>query len=246
MLSWLVSPYWQYPSQSFLLPEIAIDLFPAIVVITTIFVAMIGFVFCGWPMASSVPPKRAFRTNSELSFLLFISIFEIFFNFIFLTNQSAISLMISFSLEIAFCVWESFYLGRSRRLPVEYVTHHVSTIFAIPMSLYVPRLPIGLLVQLSLSVAVGNAIVCASKLIYRLEQFSESKNIAKKYGILISYWSSILYRILIPSIDVFWIGFHFFFHLTVSERPGWTRLYLTSLWMLLALNYQMVYTMKKT
>ena len=242
---WFIVPYLEYPKDELRMSEFAHDVFPAICVIVSLLVCVFGFLVCGWPSPPAVIPKRPFRTTSELFYLLLISIFEIFSNLVFLTTESSIALLIGFSLEIGFCSFELIYLGRASRLTVESLTHHVCTMFAIPMSLHVVRLPMGLLVQLSLSVAVGNAIICASKIIYRIDD-SGKKFEKKKFGIMVSYWSSVVYRILIPTVDVFWVLYHFFFHMTTMERPGWTRLYLTSLLMLLALNYQMVYTMKRT
>jgi hypothetical protein len=243
MLSWFLIPYLSYPSDSLTVPSFARDIFPGLVLLTTVIVLFSGFVFCGWPAQSSMTPKRQFRTDTELGFLLFISVAQVFTNSLFLLTNFSLFFLVAFSIEIAFCLWESLYLGRSNRLPVESITHHVCTIFAIPISMYVTDLPLGLLVQLSLSVSSGNVVVCSSKLLYR--KSPESKRI-KQIGIVISFWVSILYRILIPTVNVGWIMFHFFFRIDPGERPGWTRLYLTSLLMLLALNYQMVSFMKQT
>ena len=243
-MSWILIPYLKCPNTDLHVSDFSRDVFPAIVVLVTVIVSLVGFVYCGWPLTPSVPSKRPYRTTTELSFLLIISLIEICSNSVFLVTGSSIILLIGFSVEIAFCVFETIYLGKAGRLAIESITHHVCTIFAIPMSLFVPRLSTGLLVQLSLSVAVGNAIICASKIIYRFDD-SSSRFSKKEIGIFVSYWSSVLYRIIIPTVDVLWIMYHFFVNLHASERPGWTRLYLTSLLMLLALNYQMVYTMKR-
>lgn len=242
MISWFAFPYLAYPSDNLIVPQLYREIFPGLVLIATVLVSFWGFVSCGWPNVSMVAPKRQFRTDAELIFLNLISLEQVLSITLFLFTEIYVFVFIAFASEIAFCVWESIYLGRSGRLPVESITHHICTIFAIFMSLYVPDIPLGLLVQLSLSVSVGNVIVCASKLMYRK---SDRREQMKKIGISVSFWFSILYRIVIPTINVGWIMFHFFFRLDALDRPGWTRLYLTFLLMLLALNYQMVSFMKR-
>jgi len=236
LLRYLTFPIGVVPGGGFIgVSDFVVSIFPAVSIIVTVLISLVGTLVCGLPkpppVRQVVEKKKFKRHQNELQWLIYISMFEIACNSLFILCQSDMWYMLSFATEIGYCIWETYFLGRSGRLSIEFLIHHICTWASIPLSLLVDGMDVRVLVQLSLSVAIGNLIICASKL--GVEGGIFRKKFAKKF----SFFSSILYRLMIPIGNVVWITWCML-RKSPSNGPGWMRLYLTSLWMLLGLNFQ--------
>jgi hypothetical protein len=238
LCEYLLVPYplWSSSYTNVGVSDFVQSVFPATVVIVTIITTLFGYMVCGGIPLRVRSLKKFSLQPSELWFLFSVSLAEVLLGVVYIITRADIWYMLAFALEVGYCVWESL----SRRLPVEFLTHHVCTWISIFLSLQVVGMDVRLLVQLSLAVGIANAIVCGTKLWYRNSVELPGRLFRKKVGLFLSLYSSIYFRIFISFVNVGWISWYML--LASQERPGWMRMYLTCLWMLLALNVQLTFS----
>lgn len=206
----------------------ALTLFPSVLLICLILVNFIGFSVCRPPTAV----KEFRRTISEDLFIFISSTLSAVLVISSLTTARQLPALTAFAIEISVCIFEVMYLSRKKRLSVESMVHHVCTPVAILCSLTRSGVDFRILAQLSLVTSLSNIIISGSKIMY-LKIFIKNSS-----GLTISLAACIAWRILGPAVLVTALVVEI---MVDPGKPGWTRIYVTSLLLLLYLNGQLTY-----
>ena len=156
-------------------------------------------------------------------------------------SDSLLPIIVSFGIEIGYCVFELvrvMAVNRSKKfpLPVDTLVHHVCTPLVICFSLFRPAIPIGLLAVLNGAIATSNGVTSLGRILYMNRGSMESK----KSGLLAACSTGLVCRIAIPAYVMLVIFADLW---QDKQRPEWTRLYASSLLMLMYLNCQLVYVL---
>ena len=144
--------------------------------------------------------------------------------------NSPLPILCSFGIEIGCCLFD--FVSGAVGTPDVFM-HHVSTPIAIGFSLLRPEISLWSLALLNFTVSLSNIVSSLCKLVYLKNRTAKNRCLAVTIG------AAILGRIFIPGFIVVGILTDLY---RTEDRPGWTRLYVTSLLMLLYLNVQLVVT----
>ena len=201
--------------------------FPAISVLVFVAVSVAGFGVCEAPKRSDSK-----RSNSELVFLLFISILESVLVVLGLGMGWSLAAILAFAVEVGFCFFELLYLSRSRDLPIpaSVWVHHIATPICVQCGLL--RSDWRLLAKLSFAMALSAGVLCVSKLVYRRR--ADGKGLLLQ----ISFFVVVVFRLVVPGVILGSILVDL-----LTDPPPWARLYATSALMLWVLNAQMAHSL---
>ena len=194
------------------------DAGPSLMLLTSLSVVVIG---CWISKDSKIQYLVA---TSTLSILLVVAGF--FFT-------SDLLFIVSFGIEIGYCLFDLVVSDSRRRLGVEVLVHHTCSPVAIFLSLFRPNISLSLLGILNLSLSVSNVVTTVSRFLYQ-----SGKRIPKAQGLLVSCMCGFICRIAIPLYCVCVILSDL---KRDRDRPEWARLYASSIMMLMYLNVQCVY-----
>jgi hypothetical protein len=209
-----------------------LSIIPSVFVVTSAAVTGIGF---------HVFPPSTDSKMVQSGLLIFWSLLSLILLGIGSITDSIILIVVSFGIEIGYCVFELIRvmaMNRSKKspLPVETLVHHICTPIVICFSLLRPAIPIGLLAVLNGAVATSNGVTSLGRILYMSTGSIESK----KFGLLTACITGVLCRLSVP---MYVIGVIFSDLWQDQQRPEWTRIYATSLLMLMFLNCQLVYVL---
>lgn len=206
----------------------ALMLFPSVLLICLTLVNFVGFSVCCPPIAV----KDFRRTISEDFFIFNSSAISAVLNIVSLITANQLPALTAFAIEISVSIFEAIYLSNNRRLSVESMVHHVCTPVAILCSLTRKGVDFRILAQLSLVTMLSNMAISGCKIMY-LKNFIQNSS-----GLTISLVACIAWRLSAPSVLVTALIVEI---MVDPGKPGWTRIYVTSLLMLLYLNGHLTY-----